>query len=99
MTTLIESVMLQRKSDLRASQKVVRDILSHKQMRYTCDANREYTITYPIGEVVGNVLCGGCGKFHKLTPGKLSEEDKVYLSELKNLIDEEESISIGSETT
>jgi hypothetical protein len=41
---------------------------------------------------VKNVLCGGCGKYHELTPGKLSSEDLKTIDKIRKLAREYDTV-------
>ena len=53
-------------------------------MDYICENTNEVACSYPIGEVVPQImLCTCCGKYHPLKRGKLSDEDLEYIERIR----------------
>ena len=73
----------------QSSRRLMQDVWNHAyfsvarhKVQWICEESG-VTYNYPVAEVVGTVQCDGCGKYHRLKPGKLSQEDLDSIEKIK----------------
>ena|SRR3990167_10394585 len=79
-TATFAHAILAKRGEIISTRRTLRGQLH--TMQWICETSG-YLVEYPVDDPPGKVMCDGCGKLHRLSPGALSAEDEAVIIKIR----------------
>ena len=88
-TATFAHAILAKRGEIMSTRRTLRGQLH--TMQWICETSG-YLVEYPVDDPPGMVMCDGCGGYHRLSPGAMSEEDERVIAKIKETYLDERTI-------